>query len=92
MVYRPSIDERLCFVLMPFRDPFNDYYQKIIRPAASDAGLETLRADNIFGTGVIITDIWEKIWRAKVVIADVTDKNANVNYELGLCHWVCLPF
>ena len=57
MVYRPDIDERLCFVLMPFQPPFNDHYQKIIKPAAADAELEALRADDIFGTVVIISDI-----------------------------------
>ena len=91
MVYRPEIDERLCFVLMPFRQPFNDYYEKIIKAAAAGAGLEALRADDIFGNGIIITDIWDHIWHARVVIADVTDKNANVNYELGLCHALGVP-
>lgn len=91
MVYRPSIDDRLCFVLMPFREPFNQYYEQIIKPAAEDAGLEALRADAIYGTRSIIKDVWEKIWRAKVIIADVTDKNPNVNYELGICHTLGVP-
>jgi hypothetical protein len=36
-------------------------------------------------------DIWDSIWKAKVVIADVTSKNPNVNYELGLCHALGVP-
>ena len=86
MVYRPNLDEQLCFVLMPFRDPFNEYYEKIIKPAVSAANLKAVRADEIYGTQPIISDIWRHIWRARVVIADVTGKNPNVNYELGLCH------
>ncbi len=86
MVYRPSVDDRLCFVLMPFKEPFDGYYHEIIRPAVKDAGLYALRADEIYGTAPIVDDIWNSIWMAKIVIADVTDKNPNVNYELGLRH------
>ncbi len=91
MVYRPSIDDRLCFVLMPFGHPFDSYYEKIIKPAAEEAHLQVLRADGIYSTGSIIQDIWKKIWAARVVVADVTGKNANVNYELGLCHAIGVP-
>lgn len=86
MVYRPKIDEKLCFVLMPFKEPFNGYYEHIIKRAVSGAGLNALRADEIYGTRPIINDVWEHIWQARIVIADVTDRNPNVNYELGLCH------
>jgi chaperonin GroEL len=91
MVYRPNIDEKLCFVLMPFRDPFHSYYQKIIKPAAADAGLATLRSDEIYSIKAIMSDIWVRIWAARIVIADVTEKNANVNYELGLCDALGVP-
>ncbi len=91
MVYRPSVDSKLAFVLMPFRPPFDDYYEHIIRPAAKAAGLETRKADEIYGTGPIIHDIWKQIWEATVVIADVTGKNPNVNYELGICHTLGVP-
>jgi chaperonin GroEL len=86
MVYRPKVDDKLCFVLMPFRDPFDGYYEHIIKKAVKAAGLAALRADEIYGTGSIIRDVWDHIWRARVVVADVTGRNPNVNYELGLCH------
>lgn len=91
MVYRPNIDPNLAFVLIPFRPPFDDYYEDIIKPAAKAAGLTTLKADEIYGTGPIIQDIWRQIWAATVVIADVTNKNPNVNYELGICHTLGVP-
>ena len=91
MVYRPNIDERLCFVLMPFRDPFNGYYEHIIKVTVKAAGLEPLRGDEVFGARPIIQDVWERIWRARIVIADVTDRNPNVNYELGICHSLGVP-
>ena len=70
---------------MPFSDPFNGYYTYIIKPAIEAAGMECLRADEIYGA-VIIKDIWNAIWRAGVIVADVTNRNPNVNYELGLSH------
>jgi chaperonin GroEL len=91
MVYRPKVDDRLCFALMPFGNPFDSYYIKIIRPAAEEAGLATLRSDEIRGRQAIIKDIWERIWAARVVIADVTGRNANVNYELGICDALGVP-
>lgn len=91
MVYRPNIDSKLCFVLMPFRDPFTGYYTQIIKPAISKLGLAPLRADEIYGTRSIIRDIWESIWQARLIVADVTDKNPNVNYELGICHTLGVP-
>lgn len=91
MVYRPRIDKKLCFVLMPFGFPYDGYYHKIIKPAASKASLDTLRSDEIYSTKAIIQDIWSKIWQARVIVADVTGKNPNVNYELGLCHALGIP-
>jgi len=76
---------------MPFEPFFDGIDQKIIKPVAASEGLAALRADNIFSTNVIIKDIWDQIWRARVVIADVTNRNANVNYELGLCHSLGVP-
>ena len=34
----------------------------------------------------ITTDIWEKVSRSRLLIADLTGQNANVFYELGLAH------
>jgi chaperonin GroEL len=91
MVFRPDVDDSLCFVAMPFQDPFNGYFKHVLAPTLESLGLKPLRADNIYGTGPIITDIWVSLWRARLVIADVTDKNPNVNYELGLCDAIGVP-
>jgi hypothetical protein len=91
MVYRPKIDQNLVFVIMPFGAPFDGYYEQIIKPVANDIGRRALRSDELYGTGAIVADIWTHIWQAAVVIADVTGKNPNVNYELGLCHALGVP-
>lgn len=91
MVYRPNVNERLCFVLLPLKPPFIGYFQKIITPAALAAGLTPLKADDIYGARAVMSDIWDQIWQARVVIAIVTGKNPNVNYELGICHTLGVP-
>lgn len=75
-----------CFVMMPFGQWMDAYYREIYVPAIRDAGLEPVRADELFSTGSVIEQIWEQIARAKVLLADLTGKNANVFYELGLAH------
>lgn len=81
-----------CFVMMPFREPFGSYYEKIYKPAIERAGLKPVRADDeIFGTGKIIDQIWFGINSAKVLIAELTTRNANVFYELGLAHALQKP-
>jgi putative methionine-R-sulfoxide reductase with GAF domain len=79
------------FVLMPFREPFNKYYRTIIRPAIEDINLLSLRVDEIYGPTSISEDIWDNINRAKVVIAELSTRNPNVMYELGLSHGVGKP-
>jgi hypothetical protein len=91
MVYRPKVEATTCFVLMPFKEPHLEYFSGIIQPAARDAGLDAIKADDIYGTVPIIQDIWNQIWKARAVIADVTDRNPNVNYELGICHSLGVP-
>lgn len=76
-----------CFVMMPFAAPLGDYYSKIYKPAIEKAGLRPVRADaDIFGTGKIIDQIWAGINSARVLVAELTTRNPNVFYELGLAH------
>jgi len=79
-------DRTLCFVMMPFADEFFLNYEEGIRPALEAAGLRGVHAGEIFGTREIMEDIWESICTARVVVADVSGRNANVFYELGIAH------
>ena len=81
-----------CFVVMPFGAPIGSYYQNIYEPAIQKAGLRAVRADaDIFGTGKIIDQIWSGINSAKVLVAELTTRNLNVFYELGLAHALDKP-
>lgn len=76
-----------CFIMQPFAAPLGGYYETIFRPAVEQAGLTAVRADaEIFGTGKIIDQIWRGVRAAKVLVAELTTKNPNVFYELGLAH------
>ncbi|MBL8598844.1 MAG: hypothetical protein JNL14_14000 [Devosia sp.] len=75
-----------CFVMMPFGQWTDMSYRDVFIPAIREAGMEPVRADELFSTGSVIEQIWEQISRAKVLLADLTGKNANVFYELGLAH------
>ncbi len=81
-----------CFVMMPFAHPLGGYYEKIYKPAIEKTGLIPIRADNeIFGTGKIIDQIWSGIYSARVLVAELTTRNPNVFYELGLAHALKKP-
>ena len=82
------IEDDLCFVLIPFREPFLRLYSKHIKPTLVSLGLRVLKADDLFTPTVIVEDIWEFINRARVIVADVTGRNPNVFYELGIAHTV----
>lgn len=76
---------------MPFKEPFDTYYALIIKPAVVAARLECLRGDSLFRPSPIMGDIWTMIQNATVLVAELTEKNANVFYELGLGHAIGKP-
>jgi len=86
-----------CFVIMPIGsgDPYEVYlnrYKNIIKPAIEDYNnegtriFEAVRADFITKTGSITKSVIQHIYNADLVIADLTDLNPNVFYELGVRH------
>lgn len=80
-----------CFYLGPFSDPFNEIYRDHVVPTLHREGVTVDRADEIFGTDSLIEDIWASIVGATFVVADLTTKNANVLYEVGMAHTVGRP-
>jgi hypothetical protein len=79
------------FVLAPFKEPFDSYYEAIIAPAIESVGLLPYRGDSLFRPSPIMGDVWRMIQEAKVLVAELTEKNANVFYELGLGHAIGKP-
>ena len=76
---------------MPFGGWFDTYYETVYVPAIEAAGLIPSRADDLYRPSTIIHDIWAYTQSAKLVLADLSGKNANVFYELGLAHALAKP-
>ncbi|MFC1530064.1 hypothetical protein ACFL6R_05040 [Gemmatimonadota bacterium] len=85
-----AVEKDICFVVMPFDDPF-EKYQRIYRLAIEAANLKPVRADDIFRPGFIMKDVWAYVREASVLLAELTGRNANVFYELGLAHAIAKP-
>lgn len=48
--------------------------------------MRCFRADDIWERDHILDDVLSLIWRARVVVADLSGKNPNVFYEAGIAH------
>ena len=81
----------ICFVVMPFGGWFDGYYEHIYSPAIESVGLEPRRADDLYRPSNIVNDIWSLTKAARVVLADLSGKNANIFYKLGLAHALAKP-
>jgi hypothetical protein len=75
-----------CFVIMPFSPTFQSEYDRVIQPAVKAVGLVSIRADEIYSKPQVTADIWKCLRCARVVVAELTGKNTNVFYEVGLAH------
>lgn len=91
---------RLCFLIGPIgahgsaeRRHADELLLKIIKPTfrASFKDLQVERADQIAAPGMMNTQIINRLLDAELVIADLTHKNANAFYELGIRHMRALP-
>lgn len=80
-----------CFALMPLSEFFDQVYREIIKPVVISNGLEVLRADEIFSPGPIMEQIRASIQQSRFCIADITGKNPNVLYELGIAQTLGKP-
>lgn len=86
-----SSSSNLCFVLMPFIKSFDDVYRRVIAPAVRQAGLEVMRADEMFAPGSIMEQIRSAIQQSRLCVADLTGRNPNVLYELGIAQTLGKP-
>ena len=80
--------KRNIFVLMPFAEDMKVVYDEGIEPTARQFDLSVARADNFFTREAVMTDVWLGIFLADIVIADCTNRNVNVFYELGMAHTI----
>lgn len=88
-----SEEPRICFVISPIgengsptRQRADILLNRIIGPVVSRYGYKAIRADFISQAGDITIQIIDMLIKADLVIADLTDHNANVFYELAIRH------
>jgi hypothetical protein len=70
----------------PERKRSDQVLKYIIQPIAENCGYDAQRADKIAKPGIITTQIIERLLNDPLVIADLTNHNANVFYELAIRH------
>src|SRR5262249_37457816 len=63
----------------------------VIAPASAETGYIVVRADDIAVLGSITTQIIQLTIESPLVIADLSGRNPNVLYELGIRHAVQRP-
>src|SRR4029077_5383445 len=86
----------VCFVIMGFGQKtdlatgrvldLDKSYRNIIKPAVTTAGYECFRADEIQDSGVIDVPMYEMLFAADLVVADLSTSNLNAIFELGVRH------
>ncbi len=79
------------FVLMPFSEDFDSVYGMIIKPALEDCGFDVARADDLESQQNILKTVLAGISGSDLIVADLTNSNANVFYELGIAHTIGKP-
>lgn len=91
--------EAICFVVCPIGDTGSETRRRsdqmlrhIIKPIAERFDYKVIRADEIGIPGSISLQLIEMLISADLVIADLTNHNPNVFYELGVRHAFGKPF
>ena len=74
-----------CFVIQPFDDgPFDKRYDDVFVPAISAANLEAYRVDRDPSAFIPMDEVEKRIREADTCLADISEPNPNVWFELGL--------
>ena len=72
-------------VMMPFSSDFDPVYAAV-KEACNALHLDAQRVDEIYKPTKIMDDVFSTIVQSRLVICDLTARNANVLYETGLAH------
>lgn len=86
-----SWENKNCFVIMPIADcdgyekgHFAHVYDDIIKPAIDKTEFTAIRADEVKETNFIHLDILKKLIDAPIAVCDLSTRNPNVLFELGI--------
>lgn len=79
------------FVVMQFSSPYNELYDDVIKKVCKEFDLNVVRADETYGPGLILSDIIKQIYESRLIIAEISQSNPNVFYEVGYAHALNKP-
>ena len=92
------MDTKICFIIAPIGEAKSETRKRsdqilkyVIGPAAKECGYEPIRADQMSEPGLITSQVIQHIVDDPLVIADLTDRNPNVFYELAIRHAIKKP-
>lgn len=77
------MSKSICFVIQQYSDVYDDLYNDVIEIAVKEAQAECIRAKDILGAAEPLHKIKSTIEEAAVCIAEVSEDNANVFFEVG---------
>ena len=88
--------KKTCFVIIGFGPKpdletgriidLDKTFENLIKPAFDELDIECFRAKEIRHSGIIDVPMYEWIYKADIVVADVSTLNSNALYELGVRH------
>ncbi|MCB2211272.1 hypothetical protein KQI52_04065 [bacterium] len=77
---------RKCFVVMPFNSKLHYFYLFIKEYVEKKYDITVERGDTKILTKPMMDKIRESVQSADIIIGDISDKNPNVFYELGMAY------
>lgn len=90
--------DKTCFVIAPIGESGSDTRKRsdqvlkhVISPAISQCSYKAVRADQISEPGMITSQVIQHIVDDDLVVADLTERNPNVFYELAIRHAIQKP-
>lgn len=88
--------KKTCFVIIGFGPKpdletgriidLDKTFENLIKPAFDELDIDCFRAKEIRHSGIIDVPMYEWIYKADIVVADVSTLNSNALYELGVRH------
>ena len=79
--------KKTAFMIMPFSDnTVRNAYEYIVKPVFQKLDIIIRKADEIWSVNPIYDDIVSEIHNASLIVVDISGKNPNVFYELGIAH------
>lgn len=85
-----NAESDLIAVLMPFKSSFTKVYESIQQSCAK-AGFRCQRADELWDRSDVMQDIFNLLFKSRIVVVDFSGKNPNVMYEIGIAHTIGRP-